>query len=93
MADVSYTDRNGVKWLILESNGRFFGTADPGSPRRYEPLQPDTAITNAEGAAASEIEKYASAHKRDVTLVVTAARDTGAWVVLLVLAAVVLSES
>jgi hypothetical protein len=93
MADVKYSDRNGVGWLILESGGRFFGTADPGSARQYEPLQPDTAITNAEGAAAAEIEKYAAAHKSDVTLRVTATRDNGAWLVLLVLAALVLTES
>lgn len=88
MADKRYKDKNGGEWLIVDmGDGRFFGTADPNASIRYDPVQLDTAIVNSEGAAASEIEKYAAAHRSEVQLQVTARRDSGLGL-LLVLAAV-----
>jgi len=92
MADVTYRDTNGVTWLLLEAGGKWFGTADPASPRQYDPMQPDTAITNAQGAAAALVDKYAAAHSSEVTLLVKASPGGGGIVLALLLALLVFTE-
>ena len=93
MADKTYEDKNGATWIIIDGGGgllnrSFFGTPDPASKRRYDPQPPDTDVVRTQGAAASLIEKYAADHKGDLGLVVTATRDPGVGLLVLLILAV-----
>lgn len=89
-----YKDKNGVGWLIESTDGgRFFATPDPASPRQYNVDGITTEAIDQDGrneaTVASAIEAFAARHTADIQLRVTAKRDSGGWVllVLLVLAA------
>ena len=93
MADVTYRDKNRAGWLIIESNGRFFGTPDPASKVHYDPQPPDTDVVATEAAAAAAIEVFALANRRSLVLDVNASGDVGLIVLLLAIGLLVLSES
>jgi hypothetical protein len=101
MADLPYTDKNGVAWKIVTSESAVFATPEPTSQRKYNDA-PDLGPIAAQkgdrpGAAQIDgikkvIEAYAGQHASEVALEVTAHRDNGAWILLLVIALALMEE-
>lgn len=94
MPAIAYTDKNGVLWQIIQAVTGFFATPDPASARKYSDA-PDLgpiAAQKGDAPGAKElaalklvIEAYAGQHAKEVALEVTAHRDGGAWVLLVLL--------
>lgn len=84
----TFKDSNGATWLILEAGGQFFGTPDPASTRRYDPLPDDVGPAKIEAAIAAGIETFAKANKSKLTLAVVEKPDNNGMLLLLLLVAV-----
>lgn len=97
-------DLNGVDWMIVQADTKWFGTPAPfpTSNQIYQPQPPDTeifsstALGSAKAARAAveiAINNYARTHKADLVGRVTAkADDKGVVILLVLLAAILLSE-
>jgi hypothetical protein len=97
-----YKDKNGVSWVVSgTSAGNWFGSPSASSVIHYEPEPPDTEVFK-DGSPADPfgmqavvkqaIDKYAAAHKKDVVLTVSSSADRGVLILVLVAAAIWLSE-
>lgn len=95
MADLPYTDKNGVRWTIVSTESAVFAYPDKDSPRKYADA-PDLgpiAAQKGDRPGAQQIdgiklvvEAYAGQHAREVALEVPGHRDSGAgWVILVLL--------
>lgn len=94
MADSPYIDKNGVQWRIITSESSVFATPEPSSARKYDDA-PDLGPISTQGgdrpgaqqiaALKVVVEAYAGQHAKEVALEVTARRDGGAWVWLLLI--------
>jgi len=89
----TFRDKNGGRWIIIAGSGGMFGTPDPESVVRYDPVPPDTDVKATRGDVIKEIALYALQHEKEIALTVTANAGGSGWILLAVIAVLVMADS